>query len=210
MSQQDIEIDYGKQFINAKTPKEKAKLKAELRTLQDLWANPSLKVLSPDEKVTTGNKLTAYKGIVNSTIENYLPPGSFIIKENGDLEVKELGQSAKFAQGKQAGREAAIRFGTGPDGKPKSIQDQLALASIGVQFDENGKAYAPKIDYPSEVAPQTPAVPRTGRGGGPMSPQPKPAAAAPVLEFKTEEEVAAANLPKGTKIKVGGRLAEVQ
>jgi len=86
------------------------------------------------------------------------------------------------------------------------------LASIGVQFDDNGKAYAPKIDYPSEVAPQTPAKPkpRTGRDGGPMSPQPKPAAAAPVIEFKTEAEVEAANLPKGTKIKVGGRLAEVQ
>jgi hypothetical protein len=49
-----------------------------------------------------------------------------------------------------------------------------------------------------------------------MANQPKPAAAAPaqpaapVLEFKTEAEVTAANLPKGTKIKVGGRLAEVQ
>jgi hypothetical protein len=148
--------------------------------------------LTEGEKITTGNKLTAYKGIVNSTIENYLPPGSFIIKENGDLEVKELGQSAKFAQGKQAGREAAIRFGTGPDGKPKSIQDQLALASIGVQFDENGKAYAPKIDYPAEVAPQTPAVPRTGRGGGPMSPQPKPAAAAPAASAPIDKATARA------------------
>jgi len=194
MSQQDIEIDYGKQFINAKTPKEKAKLKAELRTLQDLWANPSLKTLTPDEKVTTGNKLTAYKGIVNSTIENYLPPGTFIIKENGDLEVKELGQSAKFAAGKQAGREAAIRFGTNPDGKPKSIQDQLALASIGVQFDDNGKAYAPKIDYPSEVAPQTPAKPkpRTGRDGGPMSPQPKPAATTPAASAPIDKATARA------------------
>jgi hypothetical protein len=43
-----------------------------------------------------------------------------------------------------------------------------------------------------------------------MANKPKPAAAAPVLEFKTEAEVEAANLPKGTKIKIGGRLAEVQ
>jgi hypothetical protein len=39
---------------------------------------------------------------------------------------------------------------------------------------------------------------------------PKPASATPVLEFETEAEVEKANLPKGTKIKVGGRLAEVQ
>lgn len=192
MTQQDIEIDYGKKVLNATTPQEKAKLIAELRAQQDLWANPSLKKLTEGEKVTTGNKLTAYKGIVNSTIENYLPPGTFIIKENGDLEVKELGQSAKFAAGKQAGREAAIRFGTNPDGKPKSIQDQLALASIGVQFDENGKAYAPKIDYPSEVTPQAPATPRTGRGGGPMSPQPKPAAAAPSASAPIDKATARA------------------
>jgi len=212
LTQADIEIDYGKRVLNATDPKEKNKLIAELRAQQDLWANPSLKKLTEGEKVTTGNKLTAYKGIVNSTIENYLPPGSFIIKENGDLEVKELGQSAKFAQGKQAGREAAIRFGTNPDGKPKSIQDQLALASIGVQFDENGKAYAPKIDYPAEVAPQAPAQNRSVRGG-PMSPQPKPAAtttaaSAPIDKATARAQANAAIANKADPKEVAKRFKE--
>lgn len=217
-SQQDIEIDYGKRILKATDPKEKAKLTSELRTQQEIWANPSLKKLTEGEKITTGNKLTAYKGIINSTVSNYLPPGSF--KTNaitGDLEVSELAKSSDFAKGKAAGMEAAIKFGTNPDGKPRSKEDQLALASVGVQFDQDGKAFAPKVAFAANEAP-APAVAPLNRSvrGGPMAPKPKPAAAAPaqsaapVLEFKTEAEVEAANLPKGTKIKVGGRLAEVQ
>jgi hypothetical protein len=220
-SQQDIEIDYGKRILAATDPKQKAKLTAELRTQQDLWANPSLKKLTEGEKITTGNKLVGYKGIINSTVANYLPPGTF--KTNpitGDLEVSELVKSGDFAKGKKAGMEAAIAFGTGPDGKPKSNEDRLALASVGIQFYPDGKAFAPKVEFAVEAAPAPVAPPnrsgRTGRDGGPMAPKPKPAAAAPaqsaapVLEFKTEAEVEAANLPRGTKIKVGGRLAEVQ
>jgi hypothetical protein len=216
--QDEIEVDYGKRILKATDPKEKAKLMSEIRTMQEVWANPSLKKLTEGEKITTGNKLVAYKGIINSTVANYLPPGTF--KTNpitGDLEVSELVKSVDYSKGKKAGMEAAIAFGTDQNGKPKSNEDKLALASVGVQFDKDGKAFAPKVEFAVEAAP-APAAPAQNRSvrGGPMSPQPKPAAAAPaqpaapVLEFKTEAEVTAANLPKGTKIKVGGRLAEVQ
>jgi hypothetical protein len=44
-----------------------------------------------------------------------------------------------------------------------------------------------------------------------MAPQPKPAApAAPVRDFESVEEAEAANLPRGTKITINGRSAEVQ
>ena len=189
-TQQDTELDYSQRILNSTDPKEKAKLMRDIRTMQEVWANPSLKKLTEGEKITTGNKLTAYKGIVNATIENYLPPGTFILNAQGDIEVKELGQSVKFAKGKTAGREAAIALGTDQNGRPKTTQDQLALASIGVQFDQDGKAYAPKIDYPSEAAPAAPPS-RSGRGGGPMSPQPKPASAAPAIPSRlTTPEVA--------------------
>jgi hypothetical protein len=180
-SQQDIEIDYGKRILAATDPKQKAKLTSELRTQQDLWANPSLKKLTDGEKITTGNKLVAYKGIINSTVSNYLPPGTF--KTNpitGDLEVTELVKSGDFAKGKKAGMEAAIAFGTDQNGRPKSNEDRLALASVGVQFDQDNKAFAPKVEFAVEAAP-APVAPlkRDGRGGGPMAPKPKPAAAAP-------------------------------
>jgi len=182
MSQEGIEIDYGKQILNAKTPQEAAKLKAELRLQQDLWANPSLKKLTEGERVTTGNKLVVYKGLINSTVELFLPPGSF--KTNpitGDLEVSALAKSTDFAKGKKAGMEAAIRFGTGPDGKPKSKEDLHALASVGIQFDQDGKAFAPKVEYAVEAAPAPVAPPTRSLRGGPMASQPKPAAAAPAM-----------------------------
>jgi len=221
--QQDIEVDYGKRILKATDPKEKAKLMSEIRTMQEVWANPSLKKLTEGEKINTGNKLVTYKGIINSAISNYLPPGTF--KTNpitGDLEVSELAKSGDFAKGKKAGMEAAIAFGTDQNGRPKSNEERYALASVGIQFDQDGKAFAPKVEFAVEAAP-APAAQTPRPRGGPMSPKPKPDSAAPAMparfntpdvapvrEFKTEEEVAAANLPKGTKIKVGGRLAEVQ
>lgn len=198
-NQQDIEADYGKRIRDATDPKEKAKLMKEIRTMQDVWANPSLKKLTEGEKITVGNRLTAYKGIVNATIEAYLPPGGF--KTNpvtGDLEVTPLTKSDDFAKGKKAGMEAAIKFGTNSDGKPKSREDQLALASVGIQFDEDGKAFAPKVAFAAgEAPPAAPAAPldrsrRTGRDGGPMSPQPKPAAAAPSASAPIDKATARA------------------
>ena len=210
-SQQDIEIDYGKRILAATDPKQKAKLTAELRTQQSIWANPSLN-LTPKEQITTGHKLLTYKGIINSTVGHYLPPGSFKTNSiTGDLEVSELAKSDDFAEGKKAGMEAAIKFGTNPDGKPKSKEDLHALASVGIQFDQDGKAFAPKIAFAAKAAP-APAVAPPNRSvrGGSMAKPASVAPAASILEFKTEAEVEAAKLPKGTKIKVGGRLAEVQ
>ena len=218
-TQQDTELDYSQRILNSTDPKEKAKLMRDIRTMQEVWANPSLKKLTEGEKITTGNKLVAYKGIINSTVANYLPPGTF--KTNpitGDLEVSELVKSVDFAKGKKAGMEAAISFGTDQNGRPKSKEDQLALASVGIQFDQDGKAFAPKVEFAVEAAPAPAATPRTGRGGGPMA---KPAQAAPAASpvpaqatapraFRTMAEAEAANLPKGTQITVGGRAAEVQ
>jgi hypothetical protein len=193
-TQQDIEADYGKRILAATNPKEKAKLMSEIRTMQDVWANPSLKKLTEGQQITVGNRLTAYKGIVNATIEAYLPPGGF--KTNpvtGDLEVTPLTKSDDFAAGKKAGMEAAIKFGTDQNGKPKSREDQLALASVGIQFDQDGKAFAPKVVFAATAAPAAPTAPlnRSVRGG-PMAPKLKPAAAAPA------EPAASAPIDKAT------------
>ena len=181
-SQQDIEADYGKRIRDATDPKEKAKLMREIRTMQDVWANPSLKKLTEGEKITTGNKLVTYKGIVDSTIKNYLPPGTF--KTNaitGDLEVSELVKSGDFAKGKKAGMEAAIAFGTDSNGRPKSNEERYALASVGIQFDQDGKAFAPKVEFAVEEAPAPVAPPNRSVRGGPMAPKPKPDSAAPAM-----------------------------
>jgi hypothetical protein len=78
-----------------------------------------------------------------------------------------------------------------------------ALVSIGVQFDANDKAIPAKPEnvlmgaVPTQVPQEAPA---------PAAPKP----AAPVRAFRTLQEAEAANLPKGTKITIGGRSAEVQ
>jgi hypothetical protein len=198
-TQQDVELDYSKRILAASDPKDKARLTREIRTLQEIWANPSLKKLSEGEKITTGNRLVAYKGIVDSTIKNYLPHGSF--KTNpitGDLEVSELVKSIDFAKGKKAGMEAAIKFGTNPDGKPKSNEDKLALASVGVQFDQEGKAFAPKVEFAAEAAPVAQTKPTTSRTrGGPMAKPTAPAASTSLPSPKTQAEYDA--IPEGTR-----------
>ena len=153
------------------------------------------------EKITTGNKLVGYKGIINSTISNYLPPGTF--KTNpitGDLEVTELVKSGDFAKGKKAGMEAAIAFGTDQNGRPKSNEDRLALASVGIQFDQDGKAFAPKVEFAVEAAPAPVAPPNRSVRGGPMAPKPKPAAAAPApIDKATARAEGTAAIAKGAK-----------
>jgi hypothetical protein len=186
--QQDIEVDYGKRILAATDPKEKAKLMSEIRTMQEVWANPSLKKLTEGEKINTGNKLVTYKGIINSAISNYLPPGTF--KTNpitGDLEVSELAKSGDFAKGKKAGMEAAIAFGTDQNGRPKSNEERYALASVGIQFDQDGKAFAPKVEFAVEAAPaaQTPR-PR----GGPMA---RPTAPVDTAKARSEANAAIAS-----------------
>jgi hypothetical protein len=186
--QQDIEVDYGKRILAATDPKEKAKLMSEIRTMQDVWANPSLKKLTEGEKINTGNKLVTYKGIINSAISNYLPPGTF--KTNpitGDLEVSELAKSGDFAKGKKAGMEAAIAFGTDQNGRPKSNEERYALASVGIQFDQDGKAFAPKVEFAVEAAPAAPAAQTPRPRGGPMARQ-----TAPVDTAKARSEANAA------------------
>jgi hypothetical protein len=91
---------------------------------------------------------------------------------------------------------------TTPDGKPKSVTSRNALVSIGVTFDQDGRAIKATPDnvlmsaIPTSVNP--PAAPAATRGG-PMAPQPKPAApaAASIPAPKTKAEYDA--IPEGTR-----------
>jgi GGDEF domain-containing protein len=214
-TQSQIEADYANQVIKLKQdgkPQEAAAKERELRDWQRLVANPALAGKTDADKISQANLIVAASRTMESTLKNYLPPGSFITTSNPDgttnIEVKDLASSDKAAKGYAAGREVLIKEMT-TNGKPRSDMHKNALMSAGVQFDGDGNAVNPKIQYGGEAAPAgTPQTPRPR--GGPMAKPASVAPAAPVLEFKTEAEVEAAKLPKGTKIKVGGRLAEVQ
>jgi hypothetical protein len=180
-TQSQIEADYANQVIKLKQegkPQEAAAKERELRDWQKLVANPNLKEKPESERISQANLIVAASRTMESTLKNYLPPGSFITTSNPDgttnIEVKDLASSDKAAKGYAAGREVLIKEMT-KDGKPKSEMHKNALLSAGVQFDGEGNAVNPKVQYGGggrETPAPTANSPRLG-------PRPAPAPAAP-------------------------------
>ncbi len=193
-TQAQIEADYANEVIalqKAGKPKEAAAKELELRQWQKLVANPALSNKTDSDKISQANLITAASRTMVSTMSNYLPPGSFITTANPDgttnIEVKDLASSDKAAKGYFAGREVLIKEMT-TEGKPKSEMHKNALLSAGVQFDQDGRAVNPKIQYGGEAAPAgTPQTPKPR--GGPMA---KPAAGTDVAAARQQANEAIA------------------
>jgi hypothetical protein len=199
-SQSQIEAEYANEVIalqKAGKTKEASAKEAELRNWQRLVANPLLSNKTDADKISQANLITAASRTMVSTMANYLPPGSFIVTSNADgttnIEVKDLAASDKAAKGYSAGREVLIKEMTS-NGKPKSEMHKNALLSAGIQFDGEGKAVNPKINYGGEATP-APAAPKPR--GGPMA---KPA---------TGSDVAAARAQANEAISKGADRAAV-
>lgn len=178
-TQNQIEADYANKVITLQKegkPKEAAAMEVELRNWQKLVANPNNKLKTDADKISQANLITAASRTMVSTMSNYLPPGSFITTSNPDgttnIEIKDLASSDKAAKGYAAGREVLIKEMTA-NGKPKSEMHKNALMTAGVQFDQDGNAVNPKIQYGGGGTPApAPGSPRLG-------PRPAPAPAAP-------------------------------
>lgn len=183
-SQGEIEADYANQVIKLKQegkPKEAIAKERELRDWQRLVANPATTAGKTDaDKISQANLIVAASRTMESTLKNYLPPGSFITTSNPDgttnIEVKDLASSGKAALGFTAGRDVLIKEMT-KDGKPRSEMHKNALMSAGVQFDQDGNAVNPKVNYGGGGETPAPAA-SSPRLGGPR-PAPAPAAPAP-------------------------------
>lgn len=174
-TQSQIEADYANQVIKLKQdgkPQEAAAKERELRDWQRLVANPALSNKTDADKISQANLIVAASRTMESTLKNYLPPGSFITTSNPDgttnIEVKDLASSDKAAKGYAAGREVLIKEMT-KDGKPKSEMHKNALMSAGVQFDGEGNAVNPKVNYGGEAAPAPGKPAQPARRGGPMA-----------------------------------------
>lgn len=190
-----------------KTPQERAIAAALLQQRIKMFSNPKE---NNEEKVTQANLITVASRGFASTLES-LAPGKFVTSTDmqGNISVMPKGiadpqMKAAYAQA----RNGIISEFTSPDGKPKSVTARNALVSIGVQFDADGKAIPAKPEnvlmaaVPTQIPSDTPAPART---------PPKPASSTtPVRDFKSVADAEAANLPKGTRITINGRSAEVQ
>ena len=178
-TQNIIEAEYANKVIKLQKegkPKEAAEMEAELKRWQKLVANPATAAKTDADKISQANLITAASRTMVSTMSNYLPPGSFITTSNPDgttnIEIKDLASSDKAAKGYAAGREVLIKEMT-TNGKPRSEMHKNALMTAGVQFDQDGNAINPKIQYGGGGTPAPAASsPRLG-------PRPAPAPAAP-------------------------------
>ena len=195
-TQSQIEADYANQVIKLKQegkPQEAAAKERELRDWQRLVANPALSNKTDADKISQANLIVAASRTIESTLKNYLPPGSFITTSNPDgttnIEVKDLASSDKAAKGYAAGREVLIKEMT-KDGKPKSEMHKNALLSAGVQFDQDGNAVNPKVNYGGEAAPAPGKPAQPPKRGGPMA---KPTGQVDAAVARQEADAAIAN-----------------
>jgi hypothetical protein len=115
---------------------------------------------------------------MEATFKSYLPQGAFTTKENLDgtvsLQVASFVKPEQEALALNAGRSVLIKEMT-KDGKPKSEMHKNALMSAGIQFDDNGNAVNPKIQYGSGGG----GTPAPAPGSPRLGPRPAPAPAAP-------------------------------
>jgi hypothetical protein len=184
-----------------KTPAQRAIAAASLQQRIKIMSNPKE---ASEEKITQANLITVASRGFASTIES-LAPGKFVTSTDMQGNITITPKTIADTQMKMAyaqSRNAMINEFTTPDGKPKSVTSRNALVSIGVTFDQDGKAIKATPDnvlmsaLPTPVNP--PAAPAASRGG-PMAPQPKPAApaAASIPAPKTKAEYDA--IPEGTR-----------
>jgi len=181
-TQNIIEAEYANKVIKLQKegkPKEAAEMEAELKRWQKLVANPATTAGKTDaDKISQANLITAASRTMVSTMSNYLPPGSFITTSNSDgttnIEIKDLASSDKAAKGYAAGREVLIKEMT-TNGKPRSEMHKNALLSAGVQFDQDGNAVNPKIQYGGGGG----GTPAPAASSPRLGPRPAPAPAAP-------------------------------
>jgi hypothetical protein len=187
-TQNIIEAEYANKVIKLQKegkPKEAAEMEAELKRWQKLVANPAMSTKTDADKISQANLIVAASKTMESTLKNYLPPGSFITTSNPDgttnIEIKDLASSNKAALGFSAGRDVLIKEMT-TNGKPRSEMHKNALMSAGVQFDKDGNAVNPKVQYGGGAS-ETPAPaansPRLGPrpAAAPAAPAPRPAPA---------------------------------
>jgi hypothetical protein len=204
-TEEDIRSDLVNQAQDpTKTAQERALAATLVQQRIKLMSNPKE---TNEEKVTQANLITVASRGFASTLES-LVPGKFVTSTDmqGNITITPKGiadtqMKTAYAQS----RNAIITEFTTPDGKPKSVTSRNALVSIGVTFDQDGRAVKATPETvlinvtPAPVTPPvTPAAAPTSTRGGPTAPQPKPAAPASAIPApKTQPEYDA--IPKGTR-----------
>jgi hypothetical protein len=141
------------------------------------------------DKITQANYITIASRALSSTVEAALPAGSMTTTVNLDgtvsMQPSSLVKGDAFDKAVVAAKSGVIKEFTTPDGKPKSELHKNGLISIGVTFDDMGKAVVPTV--PVRAAPAAPAAGARAGGATLLPPRPAPAA-----QLSTEDQQALA------------------
>jgi hypothetical protein len=145
---------------------------ALLRQRQALMKAPGADGKTDADKISQTNLIQVATRTRATTIEQKLPPGQLITttdaQGNVTMTLRDLSQGDLFRQGDAIAANAIIKEMAKPDGTPRSEMHKNAMMSVGIRFDDAGKAIRP-------VVPELPA-----KGGKtPPPPPPPPPAAAP-------------------------------
>lgn len=128
---------------------------------------------SDADKVTTANKITAFRSAYNEIIKNDLPTGSFTIdKDTGEIKMTALVKDSIRTAAVIKAQTALIKNVADANGRVVNQSDRVALTAIGIMFNSNGEPMiAPPPVKTPEVPPPNPTTARTGatnRAGKPM------------------------------------------
>lgn len=164
-------------------------------TAQALLRQRQVLAKAPGEGKTDADKITQSNLIQVATrtrvtmIEQELPPGTLITSTdaqgNVTTMVRELEQGSLFRRGDAIAANAIIKEMTTPDGMPRSEMHKNAMMSVGIRFDEAGKAIKPPI----------PELPGKGGTDNPVVSPPPAAASAPAPRGATTPRAAPAAKP---------------
>lgn len=161
-TEQQIQSELITSIQKATDPKQKALLTTQLRQRQALAKTPG-EGKSDADKISQANLIVAATKARDSIIAEKLPPGSFITVVNMDgstsITLKDLAQEKRYNEGVAAAKSAIIKEYTDPStGMPRSEMHKNAMMSVGVTFDNQGKAMRSAAALPVPApAPATPA-----------------------------------------------------
>jgi hypothetical protein len=151
---------------------------ALLRQRQALAKAPGSEGKTDADKISQSNLIQVATRTRATTIEQQLPPGTFITSTdaqgNVTMTLRDLSQGDLFRRGDAIAASAIIKEMTKPDGSPRSEMHKNAMMSAGIRFDDAGKAIKPVI--PELPVKGAKAAPPTRGGPTPVPAQTPPAA----------------------------------
>ena len=152
-----------------------------LRQRQILAKAPGAEGKTDADKISQANLIQVATRTRATTIEQSLPPGTFITSTdaqgNVTMTLRDLSQGDLFRRGDAIAANAIIKEMSKPDGSPRSEMHKNAMMSAGIRFDDAGKPVKPVVpDLPVKGGTPKPSAAAPAVRGGPTPTAPRPAA----------------------------------